>query len=88
MQSSRLSADARRNLPGPATCQDQSTRQCCQYRAYKVEGPNHGDAVDVVVLDEEEAVRGQTHRRAGLSDDARGATGEHGSAMARVAAAP
>ena len=36
---------------------DESTRRCCQYRAYKVEGPNHGDAVDVVVLDEEEAVR-------------------------------
>ena len=66
---------------------DESTRRCCQYRMYRVEGPNHGDAVDVVVLDEVEAVREQTHRRAGLSDDARGATSEHGSATARVAAA-
>ena len=44
---------------------DESTRRCCQYWAYKVEDPNHGDAVDVVVLDEEEAVRECESRRIG-----------------------
>ena len=36
---------------------DESTHRCCQYRAYKGEGPYHSDANDAVVLDEEEAVR-------------------------------
>jgi len=43
---------------------DESTRQCCQYQAYKGEGLNR-----VVVLDEEEAMREKTRRRAGLNDD-------------------
>ena len=44
---------------------DESTRRCCQYRAYKVKGPNHGDDVYVVVLDKEEAVRECESRRIG-----------------------
>ena len=59
MQSSHLSTEARLDLPDPATC------RCCQYQAYKREGPNR-----VVVLDEEEAIQEKTRRRAGLSDDA------------------
>jgi hypothetical protein len=67
MQSSHLSAEAGWICQIQQRVRDKSTHRCCQYRAYKGEGPNR-----VVVLDEEEAMRERTHWQARLCDDARG----------------
>ena len=69
MQSSRLSAEAQAGFARPNNASGQKHASCCQYRAYRGEGPNHSDANDVVVLDEEEAVNSSgTKARIGVAN--------------------
>ena len=49
MQSRCLSVEARAGFARPNNALgDESTCWCCQYRAYKVEGPNHASSLEKV----------------------------------------